>query len=614
MRQRKKTAIIALFVLLTALSLPKPAVALDLIVTHNPDPDDTTQFSTIQAALDFVTGQTGTTTPFKIVIEASDDPYIAPTSGLITNVPIEGRETARVIITGNGSGAILTADNVNVTIKNLTFINATAGIAVTGNSTVTIKNNVFDLGTSSTGVSILGSAGSSVVNNTFYQNQTAVSRDNDSVPVTNNIFYNSANTIQISQSGTVGQTTINFNIFFPGLNGPTGQQAIPDINDPDLDDPEPLFVDPDIRDFHVQEGSSAIDHGDTSISDRIDLTRSDIGAYGGSDADTIPFMVSGVTVTLSGTDSALVTWNTNSSYVVTNSDPAKRGGYNVNFNLNKSGPPYDNVVTAPSTSTSAAVTGLTTAPAQPAAPIVSEPDFADGTLILNWSAVSEATSYIVYYRDTDVVSAPTNTVEVNSTSHTLTGLINGHNYEITVTALAQSAYHFSVTAFDFTVSAAEGGDPGVSHESNYSPEAILFIGEIQESGSSNMVFGMPDIIIANPNLPNKGCFIATAAYGYYSAPQVQVLRDFRDRYLLTNRPGKAFVDWYYSYGPIGAAFITAHPWLKPVVRVALMPLITLAFAMLHTSLSAKIGVMLFIAFMSYLVIYRRKMHTGGGLR
>jgi len=44
-----------------------------------------------------------------------------------------------------------------------------------------------------------------------------------------------------------------------------------------------------------------------------------------------------------------------------------------------------------------------------------------------------------------------------------------------------------------------------------------------------------------------GCFIATAAYGSLMEPHVKVLRQFRQRFLLTNQVGKGLVNFFYTY-------------------------------------------------------------------
>jgi len=69
-----------------------------------------------------------------------------------------------------------------------------------------------------------------------------------------------------------------------------------------------------------------------------------------------------------------------------------------------------------------------------------------------------------------------------------------------------------------------------------------------------------------------GCFIATAAFGSPFERHVQVFREFRDRRLLTNRPGRAFVRWYYKHSPEYANIIKRRHFLKLAVRIVLVPI------------------------------------------
>jgi hypothetical protein len=79
------------------------------------------------------------------------------------------------------------------------------------------------------------------------------------------------------------------------------------------------------------------------------------------------------------------------------------------------------------------------------------------------------------------------------------------------------------------------------------------------------------------------CFIATAAYGTPMAEQIQILREFRDGYLLTNPLGRALVGLYYRVSPPVAEFITEHPGLRPPVRAGLLPAVAMSAAVVNTT-------------------------------
>jgi len=79
-----------------------------------------------------------------------------------------------------------------------------------------------------------------------------------------------------------------------------------------------------------------------------------------------------------------------------------------------------------------------------------------------------------------------------------------------------------------------------------------------------------------------GCFIATAAFGSPLEPQVKALRDVRDRFLLTNPLGKAFITFYYRYSPPVAEFIANHERVRTLVRWLLLPLVWASLLILRS--------------------------------
>jgi len=169
-----------------------------------------------------------------------------------------------------------------------------------------------------------------------------------------------------------------------------------------------------------------------------------------------------------------------------------------------------------------------------------------------WDANPEPAvrGYVIYYGTSP--GDYTHSIDVgDSTSCVISGLQAG------------ATYYMAVTAYDDS-----RNESGFSNEIVYaaSPES----GPASSSGSR--------------------CFIATAAFGSPMAPEVALLRAFRDSYLLTNEPGRIFVEFYYRISPPIADFISRDERLKQITRIALAPLIfgvknmTAAFALIFLPL------------------------------
>ncbi len=109
-----------------------------------------------------------------------------------------------------------------------------------------------------------------------------------------------------------------------------------------------------------------------------------------------------------------------------------------------------------------------------------------------------------------------------------------------------------------------------------------------------------------------GCFIATAAYGTPMAEEIQVLREFRDGYLLTNAAGQALVAFYYRVSPPIAEFITGHPGLKPIVRAGLVPAVAMSALVVDTTRAEKAAMVGFLVVaLGAVTIWATRRHTRG---
>lgn len=75
------------------------------------------------------------------------------------------------------------------------------------------------------------------------------------------------------------------------------------------------------------------------------------------------------------------------------------------------------------------------------------------------------------------------------------------------------------------------------------------------------------------------CYIATLTFG--TGQETTVLRMFRDRILRPNATGRLLILVYYKTAPAVCAVLVRWPWLKPMARTILRPMVWIAGRVLH---------------------------------
>jgi uncharacterized repeat protein (TIGR02543 family) len=145
------------------------------------------------------------------------------------------------------------------------------------------------------------------------------------------------------------------------------------------------------------------------------------------------------------------------------------------------------------------------------------------------------------------------------------------------------------------------------------------VGTIANVNGATTTIAMNDDYSITANFEEKeeessasGCFIATAAYGTPMAREIQILREFRDEYLLNNSVGQALVDLYYRGSPPIAEFITEHPVLKPIVRASLVPAVAMSTVAVNTTPAEKAAIVGSVVLVSVALAVWAKRRRGRG--
>jgi hypothetical protein len=138
-------------------------------------------------------------------------------------------------------------------------------------------------------------------------------------------------------------------------------------------------------------------------------------------------------------------------------------------------------------------------------------------------------------------------------------------------------------------------------------EGVIVQVDSDGDGTIDYTLTAGSVLTGDEFMPLSGCFIASAAYDTPMVAEIQILREFRDEYLLTNPLGQALVNIYYSVSPPVAEFIAEYPGLKPIVRAGLAPAVAASGITVSTTAAEKtVMVCLLVLVSAVVTLWARK--------
>jgi len=109
------------------------------------------------------------------------------------------------------------------------------------------------------------------------------------------------------------------------------------------------------------------------------------------------------------------------------------------------------------------------------------------------------------------------------------------------------------------------------------------------------------------------CCACATVYASTDDPDLNLIRQFRDEYLMTNPVGRGVAFLYYEvFSPPVAHFINDHPAVRPLARAVLMPVIALSDVAVNTTLAEKLAMLGSLALASVVVVVWAKKRRSKG--